>query len=147
MMRKNVSSLKKFFAMFLVICLCTMMSATAFAAEEKVPEENVASNSVGSILYSASAYFTKSTTLTITMTKGNWDADFLVTVIGNSGATYEVDMTTPSGTVYTSFITGGSGTFTNMKTLTYASKGTYTFKFTLLAGSEVSANALVEICD
>lgn len=145
---KKIRNLKKVFALLLALCMCASASVTAFAAELDTPETPVdISSSVGPILYADSADFTKTVTIKIKMTQKDKDTDFLVGVLRNPGATYEVVMTMPNGAKCTTLVTGNAPNLTNMMTLSTAGKGTYSFKFTLVAGSEISAHAMVHICD
>ena len=129
-----------------------MTAVTAFAAEDNdapvsgsaAPSESV--QSVGDVLVTDSKDFVNTCTISLYLSKGNWSADFLVKVVGNPGAHYEVRMTTPGGSTSTSYIYSNTG-YTNMVTLVYASPGTYTFEFTRLSGSASTATATVEICD
>lgn len=136
--------------MTLILSL-NITTATAFAADidaqqlSKAQEESI--RSVGDILVSGGADFTNSVTIPLTLSSGNWSADFLAVVTGNPGALYQVDVTTPGGSTTTGYIPSNSGTFTNIVTLTYASSGTYRFKFTRLGGSATTAHAGAEICD
>ena len=140
---------KRFMSLVLSVCTAMAMCSFTTAAEEyDTPETPIdVEESVGSVIAYGSSTFTNSTTISVYLDSGNWSADFLVCVTGNANAKYEVVMTTPSGSVYTTFITSNGGTFTNMATLAYASKGTYNFKFTRVTGSANTAHATVEICD
>ena len=126
-------------------------SVQVFAAEDpglEIPEKpGVVDESIGDILYYGSIDFVNTGTISLYMNSGNWSADFLVCVTGNPGVRYQVNMTTPGGDTYTTYITSNGGLFTNMATLTYASSGLYTFKFTRLNGDAVTAHGRVEICD
>ena len=135
-------------ALLLAVSMCVGSSATAFAAEETTPEAPVdITESVGQVLYADGKDFSGSTTISLTMTSGNWSADFLGYVIDSTGALYEIVLTTPSGTTYTAYVNGSSGSFVNIKNFIYASAGTYTFKFTNVYHTGSSAHALAEICD
>ncbi|MBR2289579.1 MAG: hypothetical protein IJ867_02970 [Clostridia bacterium] len=102
---------------------------------------------MGKVLVYDSKDFVNSVTIYLTLSSANWSADCLATVTGNTGALYEVEVTTPGGTTYTDYITSNTGDFERIVTLVYASAGTYTFKFTRLTGSAVTAHAVAEICD
>ena len=144
--------IKRFISLFTAFVMSFVMaSMPVFASEAPNPETpetpDVVDESVGDILCTGSADFVNSTTISLYLNSGNWSADFLVVVTGNPGARYQVSMTTPGGSTYSSIITSNSGVFTNMATLTYATSGTYTFMFTRLNGSAVTAHARAEICD
>ncbi len=105
-------------------------------------------NGVGEILYSKSVDFYTSFTFYIEMEKGNYSTDFLVLVIGSPDALYQMVMTTPGGTEYTSYISANSDTFTKIANLFHAPKGLYSFEIKLIKGDEtVRSHVLVEICD
>ena len=150
---KKTHLVTRILSLVLVLCLSfAMMSVNAFAVNEDDPElihgtPNVQDRSIGAVLYSDSADLVNSTTISIYMSSGNWSADFLVAITGNAGAMYQVDMTTPSGSTYSAFITSGTGYFTLIATMAYAGKGTYIFQIYRLTGSANTAHALVEICD
>ena len=149
-------NVKKLFGRFvsLITVLCMSMavaSTTVSAAEAPTPETPetpvIVDESVGQVLVSGSADFVNSTTIYLYLSSGNWSADCLAVVTGNPGAIYEVVMTTPGGSSSTAYVTSNSGVFTNIVTLSYASSGTYKFKFTRISGSAVTAHARAEICD
>ena len=150
---KQTSLKMRILSLILVLCMSfAMMSVAAFAAEDPNPgantgDPNEPDRAVGDVLYAGSASFTNSVTITLNMGQGNWSADFLVIVMGNAGARYMVELTTPSGSTHTAYVTSGTGVFTNMATLVYASAGTYTFTFTRISGNAGIANAIAEICD
>ena len=150
---KKTHLVTRILSLVLVLCLSfAMMSVNAFAVNEDNPEfihgtPSEPDRSIGAVLYSDSANFVNSTTIYINMTSGNWSADFLVAITGNAGAMYQVDMTTPDGSTYPCIVTSGTGYFTHIATLAYASTGTYIFQIYRLSGSANTAHALVEICD
>ena len=137
---KKTHLVTRILSLVLVLCLSfAMMSVNAFAVNEDNPEfihgtPSEPDRSIGAVLY-------------INMTSGNWSADFLVAITGNAGAMYQVDMTTPDGSTYPCIVTSGTGYFTHIATLAYASTGTYIFQIYRLSGSANTAHALVEICD
>ena len=142
------TSLFRILSLVLAMCLSFgLTSAVAFAEDTPVTPIDVDEDSIGAVLVYDSKDFVNSVTMYLTLSSGNWSADFLATVTGNAGALYQVDMTTPGGSTYTVYITSNTGDFTKIVTLAYASAGTYTFKFTRLSGSAVSAHAVAEICD
>lgn len=139
---------KRFSALMLVCILCISSSVVAFAATE---EENIApidtTSSVGQLLYSKTKTLsTGSGSISITTSEGNWDADFSVTVTGNSSGSYHVTMTDANGTSHDmgTISGGGAGTYCNM---TYAKAGTYTFYITQVTGSNTSVLAVANIYD
>lgn len=150
---KKTSLKMRILSLIMVLCMSfAMMSVTALAVEDPNPDTNTGipnepDRAIGPVLYSDTANFVNYTTISITMTSGEWDADFLVAITGNAGAMYEVVMTIPSGSSYTTYVTSGTGHFTTIATLIYAAKGTYTFSFTRISGSANTAHAIVEICD
>ena len=137
--------------MAMVLCF-SMTAVTAFAAEDNdapvsssaTPSEPV--RSIGDTLVAGSKDLVNTCTISLNLSSGNWSADFLVKIVGNPGAHYEVRMTTPGGSTSTSYIYSNTG-YNNMVTLVYASAGTYTFEFTRLSGSASTATATAKICD
>ena len=152
-MMKKTSLIIRIMSLVMVFAMSfAMMSMTAFAAEEgTTPDtEMVHNNSTradGDILNSGSADFVNTVTIPVYLSSGNWSADFMVNVSGNTGAYYQVDLTTPGGTTFTSYVYSNASSFTNIATFSYASSGTYYFKFTKLSGSNNTAHAIAEICD
>ena len=143
---KKANLVKRILSIFTVICLSLAMTTGVFA--EETPETPVdIDESVGDILCAGTADFVNSVSIPLTMGSGNWSTDFIATVTGNAGARYMVEVITPSGSNYSTYLTCGSGQFTIVKTLTYASSGTYTFRFTRVSGSASTATAVAEICD
>lgn len=151
MMKKSL--ITRILSLVMVLAMSfAMMSMTAFAAEEgTIPDtETVHNNSTradGDILASGSADFVSTVTIPVYLSKGNWSADFMVNVSGNTGAYYQVDVTTPGGSTYTDYVYSNSSAFTTITTLVYASAGTYNFKFTKLSGSNTASHAIAKITD
>lgn len=142
-------SLIRILSMVLAMVLCfSVTAATAFAAEEETPETPIhIDESDGDLITFGTATFTNMTTITLTLSSGNWYADFNAVITGNYGARYEIVMTRPNGSTSSHTIASNSGTFTHLTTLAYASAGTYTFEITRISGSASPANAIVEIRD
>ncbi|MBS5857886.1 MAG: hypothetical protein KIC60_05310 [Clostridium sp.] len=144
---------------FLAMALCAIMTCfgttTAFAAEnnalssENATTQDVSTRAVGDILYSKNQPVPSgseaSTTITINTAEGNFDGDFFVGVIGNSGATYNVTMTTPKNKTYTGMVSSG-GSAVHIASIPYAEKGLYTFTFKTWNGSS-GDDAIVWIYD
>ena len=152
-MMKKTSLITRILSLVMVLAMSfAMMSMTAFAAEEETtPDtETVHNNSTradGDILASGTADFVNSVTIPVYLSKGNWSADFMVNVSGNSGGYYQVTITTPGGTTITDYVYSNAYAFSTITTLVYASAGTYNFKFTRISGNASTAHATAKITD
>lgn len=152
-MKKNF--FKRFLAFVMALCMCFgTTSMSAFAAESEAPADCVTTEDVGvmpmadgDVLTAGMRAFTNSTTLSLELTHANWSTDFCVTVLGNTGAKYEVVLDGPDDITATTYIAGGTSNLTLLLTLLYAPAGTYKFTFTRLSGSAISASAIAEIRD
>lgn len=141
---KKTSLNKRILSLVMVFCLSFTFTciATAEGADESEPELR------DTVLDYDSSYITNYTSIDLYLSSGNWSADFYAAVVGNVGATYEVYITTPGGTTYSSmFVVGGGGTMKHLKTFAYASAGTYTFEFYRVSGDAIQALAVAQICD
>ena len=164
-------------SLILVMLLCiAMISVTAIAEEDFVISEDVEemvpeisfeiiggdaeiiedaksipstenTRTVGDLLATGMDDFIRTTTIPLTLSSGNWSADFLASVTGNPGAIYEVVLVSPGGSTHTINIYSSGGAFTIITTMMYASAGTYNFRFTRCTGSAVTAYAVAEIRD
>lgn len=147
------------FRTFLAMALCAIMTCwgttTAFASETNALEsenkaiQDVSARAAGNLLYSDSKSVpsgsSSATTVTINTSEGNFDGDFYVGIIGNSGATYNVTMRAANGTTYTGVVTSG-GSAVHIASMAYAKAGTYTFTFQTWNGSN-GDSAMVWIYD
>lgn len=153
--RERTNLFTRMMSLITALCMSFVMmgitSMTAFAADEDAPlvfeTSSGSTRSVGDILAVESDDFVTTVTIPVYLSKGNWSADFLVKITGNAGAQYQVDLTTPGGNTISQYIYSNSGSYTNMVTMTYASAGTYYFKFTRITGSANTVHAICEICD
>ena len=169
---KKMSLVTRILSLVMVFCMMFVMTATVAFAEEieepaaereafdLVPDEEPdrgsdsgdgeedSPRSVGDTLDLDSVSFTNSGTAYLTLSSGNWSANFLATVVGNAGAMYEVELTIPSGTTYYYNVTSTSTTsFWLLDTFFYASPGTYTVKFRRASGSAVNVIGIAKLCD
>ena len=106
-MRKK--ALKRSISLLIACILCVAMSVCAFAAEVDNPSEKEIVSYSRDLLYSKGKSINVSTSFTITTEEVNWNADFYVGVIGNTGVTYYVTMTTPNNISYQATVVGDGG--------------------------------------
>ena len=156
-MKKNF---KTIFAMLMACILCLAGSVNAFASNDletkevlSVEESQIESEidtqntrAAGNLLYADSASISSRRTITITTDEGNWDANFYVGVIGNTGDEYYVCMTDATGETCIATAVGDGG-LVNIKNMTYAKKGTYTFYFECYGSPSGTGTAMVQIFD
>ena len=137
---------KRILSLVVVLCMSfTMMTFTTFATAEG-NSDDADDTRMGAVLDFDSEYMTDYQRIDLYLSSANWSADFYAAVSGNYGARYEVDITTPGGTTFTEHITA-TGSLVLIKTLAYASAGTYTFEFYRATGSSTTALAIGQICD
>jgi len=144
---KKTSLNKRILSLIMVLCLSfTMTTVTCIAAAES--DDDPSGSNTRSIIDYGSSYITNYTSIDLYLSNGHWNANFGAAVVGNVGETYEVYITTPGGTTYTGmYVVGGGGSMSLLKTLMYASSGTYTFEFYRISGSAVQALAVAQISD
>lgn len=147
-MRSNL--LKRILTFALALCMgVSMTSVSAFAAETEgvTDSSDYHTTRSGEVITSGMATVVDSTTITLNLSKVHWSVDIYVGVLGNTGARYEVVLTEPDGTQYTSYITGGPNNISLFSSMVYSQTGNYKFKFTRLSGSSIAASAIVEFQD
>ena len=144
-MRSNL--LKRILTFALALCMgVSMTSVSAFAAEtEGVKDSNdYHTTRSDELITSGMATVVDSATITLNLSKVHWSTAIYVGVLGNAGARYEVVVTEPDGSQYTTYVTGGTNNLSLFYTMVYSQSGSYKFKFTRLSGSSISASAIVE---
>lgn len=138
------NAFRRFGILALAVIMCMSTGLVAFAAEVPSPEE-VAPAAVGAPLYTQTKTFTTSATFTFDTLEANYDADFVISVWGNSSANYLITMTAANGETAQVIVGGGNGSHTfNMG---YAQAGRYTFTIVKNSGTANTVHARVEICD
>lgn len=146
---------KHLFALLLSVAMCLSCSVVSFAASNDIAStvpasaENaggISTYSAGNTLYATTADFSDGRgQVSITTTEANWDAQYMVAVLGDSTGEYRISMKAANGAEYDMGIVYGDGKGA-MCTQVYAKAGTYTFYVTAM-GTGNPIHVIVQIYD
>ena len=138
---------KRIGTILLALTLCFGTTLTAFAAEEGV-EVNETTVTYSDKIASGKSEntFTTNDRVYVSLTNGNWSADFEITILPATNASFTVTLTTPSGDQYVDTVIA-DGIAHHFRTLTYAPAGTYTIYFLRQSGSSANYKAFVDVYD